>query len=109
MLPCESRVEQSNKYEEGMTMKKRKMAAAGLIVLALTGVAVGGAIAAPPAPSSSVTDGATSGTGGTEGPGTESTTETTDPETSGVSDGNDGGHADPEGVDVNHEGAADEK
>ncbi len=27
----------------------------------------------------------------------------------GASDGNDGGHADPEGVDVNHEGGADEK
>lgn len=42
------------------------------------------------------------------------TTETADATTSGASetgasDGNDGGHADPEGVDVNHEGGVDEK
>jgi hypothetical protein len=90
-------------------MKRSTIAAAGIIALALTGVGVSGAIAATPAPSSPVTDGTTPGTGATEAPGTESTTETTGLESDGVSDGNDGGHADPEGIDVNHEGAADEK
>ena len=38
-----------------------------------------------------------------DGPGAAEAPET------GPSDGNDGGHADPEGVDVNHEGGPDEK
>jgi hypothetical protein len=109
MLRCESRIERTDQHQEGVKMKRSTIAAAGIIALALTGVGVSGAIAATPAPSSPVTDGATPGTGATEAPGTESTTETTDPETDGVSDGNDGGHADPEGIDVNHEGGADEK
>ncbi|MEO6205686.1 MAG: hypothetical protein ABIO67_09925, partial [Mycobacteriales bacterium] len=36
-------------------------------------------------------------------------TEKADASETGASDGNDGGHADVEGVDVNHEGGADEK
>lgn len=49
----------------------------------------------------------------TETTGSETaSSETASSETAGesaVDDGNDGGHADPEGVDVNHEGGADEK
>ncbi|MBG6214747.1 hypothetical protein RCH23_002828 [Cryobacterium sp. CAN_C3] len=82
-------------------MNKKKIAAAGVIVLALAGIGSGAALAATPgtpAPVTAVTDTTTPGT--TEAPDTESST---------PDDGNDGGHADAEGVDANHEGGADEK
>ena len=53
------------------------------------------------------------GTSAEAAAGTESTTEpaagTETASETGPSDGNDGGHADAPGVDVNHEGGADEK
>jgi len=72
---------------------------------------VPGAVEAPEATS---TKGAAQSTSvksaAAETPGTETPdgTESGSSE-SGASDGNDGGHADPEGVDVNHVGGADEK
>jgi hypothetical protein len=77
---------------------------------------VPGAVEAPEATSTtsarqsaSVTSApAASATGETPGTETPDATESSASE-SGTSDGNDGGHADPEGVDVNHVGGADEK
>jgi hypothetical protein len=91
-------------------MNKKKAAAAGIIVLALTGIGSGAALAGTPAAPTSgtaVTDTATPGT--PEAPDSESAVETPGSESATPGDGNDGGHADPEGVDVNHEGGADEK
>ncbi|MCI4660062.1 hypothetical protein [Cryobacterium zhongshanensis] len=87
-------------------MIKKKIAAAGIIVLALTGIGSGAALAATPtAPTA-----ATSATpAATETPGVESPTETPGVESATAGDGNDGGHADAEGVDVNNEGGAAEK
>jgi hypothetical protein len=79
---------------------------------------VPGAVEAPEATSSKVAAQSTSTSvkaaaaksAAAETPGTETPdgTEAGVSET-GASDGNDGGHADPEGVDVNHEGGAGEK
>ncbi|TFD21373.1 hypothetical protein [Cryobacterium sp. TMS1-13-1] len=91
-------------------MNKKKIIAAGIIVLALTGIGSGAALAATPvAPTATaaVVDPSTPGT--TEAPESESAVETPGSEAATPDDGNDGGHADPEGVDVNHEGGADEK
>ena len=91
-------------------MNKKKITAAGIIVLALTGIGSGAAMAATPAapaPVISVTDTATPGT--PAAPDSESAVETPGTEAATPGDGNDGGHADPEGVDVNHEGGASEK
>lgn len=93
-------------------MNKKKIAAAGIIVLALTGIGSGAALASTPAAPSSgtaVTDTATPGTPDAPDSESESAGETTGTESVTPGDGNDGGHADPEGVDVNHEGGADEK
>lgn len=91
-------------------MNKKKIAVAGIIVLGLTGIGSGAALAATPAApasGSSVTDTSTPGT--PEAPESESAVETPGTEAATPDDGNDGGHADPDGVDVNHEGGADEK
>ncbi|WP_104131488.1 hypothetical protein [Cryobacterium sp. M91] len=91
-------------------MNKKRIAAAGIIVLALTGIGSGAALAATPAAPTSgtaVTDTTTPIT--PDVPDSESAVETPGSEAATPDDGNDGGHADPEGVDVNHEGGADEK
>ena len=91
-------------------MNKKKFAAAGVIVLALTGIGSGAALAATPAaPNSGTAETDTATPGTPDAPDSESAGETTGTESATPGDGNDGGHADPEGVDVNHEGGADEK
>jgi hypothetical protein len=100
---------------EGAEMNRTKIAAVGALALALTGLGVGGAVAATPVPPTTATTApapdptATNGTA----PGTTEAPDATEapgaPETPGASDGNDGGHADPDGVDVNNEGGAAEK
>lgn len=88
-------------------MNKKKIAAAGVIVLALAGIGSGAAMAATPAqsvPSSAVSETANPGT--PETPDSESALETPGTEVSTPDDGNDGGHADADGVDVNNEGGA---
>lgn len=97
-------------------MNKAKIAAVGIVALALTGIGVGSAVAATPAPApsgsnSSVTPdtGTAAETPGTEAAGTEVTetpgTETAGTEASTPSDGP-GGWADPAGADVNSQGGA---
>jgi hypothetical protein len=88
----------------------KKIIGAGIIVLALTGIGSGAALAATPAAPSAgtaVTDTATPGT--QEAPDSESAVEAPDTEAATPGDGNDGGHADANGVDVNNEGGASEK
>ena len=85
-------------------MKNRtKIVVGAALALALSGAGIGAAVASTPAP-------------GTESASPTSTVETTEqsaPETpvgqEATSDGNDGGHQDPQGVDVNHEGGQNEK
>jgi hypothetical protein len=97
-----------------------KIALIAVLGLSLTGVGVGGAVAATTPPTNpSVGSSSTSSptTKVVETPGTEIAdgAESTAPETPGTeqpgaaSDGNDGGHADANGVDVNHQGGANEK
>ena len=91
-------------------MNKKKIIAAGIIVLALTGIGSGAALAATPAaPTSGTAVVDPSAPGTTEAPESKSAVETPGSEAATPDDGNDGGHADPEGIDVNHEGGADEK
>ena len=90
-------------------MKKKTIAVTGLLVLALTGVGASAAMASTSTPPTtpSVSTPVTSTPAGpksdaevpdsTEVAGPESATESA---TAG--DGNDGGHADPEGVEVNN-------
>jgi len=98
-------------------MQKKTIVVTAVLALALAGIGAGAANASTSAPSnsSSVSTPTTASVtppaadtevpDATEAPG--GATETV--ETPGVSDGNDGGHADPEGVDVNNEGGASEK
>lgn len=103
-------------------MKKFTIAAGAALALGLTGIGVGGAVAAtlppttPPASSSATT----STTKTTEVPGTEAAdgsatagseatgTEAPGTEKTSVSDGP-GGHADAQGANVNHQGGNSEK
>jgi hypothetical protein len=92
-------------------MKKLHIAAIGFAALLLTGVGVGGATAVSSVPTpapTSATD--TEVADATETPGATDPTEAPGaPESTTPDDGNDGGHADPAGVDVNNEGSATEK
>ena len=96
-------------------MNKIKLTVVALATVGLGAVGISTAFAgspnsAPKAPAASTaaadtdTDNVQEGDQTTQdGPGAAEAPET------GPSDGNDGGHADPEGVDVNHEGGPDEK
>lgn len=97
-------------------MKKKTIVVTSLLVLGLTGVGASAAMASTstspstPPVSTSVTSTPAGPKSDVEVPdstevvGAESTTESTT-----ASDGNDGGHADPEGVDVNNEAGGAEK
>ncbi|TAM66206.1 MAG: hypothetical protein EPN48_17865 [Microbacteriaceae bacterium] len=100
-------------------MKTIQIATAGVLALALTGVGVGAALASTPSPSASgaashavnttvhpaVQVSTTSDTA--DGP-EAATAEQTGNESSTANDGP-GGHVDPDGVDVNHQGGAGEQ
>lgn len=94
-------------------MQKKTLAVTAVLALALAGIGAGAANASTSAPShsSSVSTSVTPPAADTEVPdATEAPSGATETvETPGVSDGNDGGHADPEGVDVNNQGGASEK
>ena len=91
-------------------MNKKNVAAAGIIVLALTGIGSGAALAATPATHASGTAVSATSTPVTpETPGSESAVEAPGTEAATPGDGNDGGHEDADGVDVNNEGGAAEK
>ncbi|ODT25823.1 MAG: hypothetical protein ABS64_00780 [Microbacterium sp. SCN 69-37] len=97
--------------ETDMSMsRKRKILLTSVMVLGLSGLGIGAANAAttpattPPSHSSTTATEPPS----TEAPGAGETPENSATEST-VSDGNDGGHQDPEGVDVQNEGGANEK
>jgi len=98
-------------------MQKKTIVVTAVLALALAGAGAGAAMASTSAPSTSssvstpTTPSVTLPTVDTEVPdATEAQNGATDAaETPGVSDGNDGGHADPEGVDVSNEGGGTEK
>ncbi len=103
-----------------MNMKKIKIVTIAALALGLTGLGAGGAFAttAQANPSSSSSTSVANAPDATqEAPGTETNDpaeseamETPGTEQAGTNnDGNDGGHADQEGVDVNHEGGDSEK
>ena len=125
VLPGRARVHLADQpvgSQKGIPMKKIAIAAGAALVLGLGGVGAAGAFAstAPAAPASTSVSPTTpvSSTPTTESPATESSSpaeapnaESTAPSTESTtpSDGNDGGHADPAGVDVNHVGGSNEK
>ena len=98
-------------------MQKKTIVVTAVLALALAGIGAGAANASTSAPSNSssvstpTTASVTQPAADTEVPdATEAPSGVTETaETPGVSDGNDGGHADPAGVDVNNEGGASEK
>ena len=89
--------------------RKRTILLTSVMVLGLSGLGIGAANAATP----STTPPSHSSTTATEPPSTEAPGAGETPETSAtestVNDGNDGGHQDPEGVDVQNEAGANEK
>jgi hypothetical protein len=90
------------------TKTKALIATAGLIGLGVLTAGTASASTTPaPAPSTSVEAPAavTPEVPGAEAP---DATEVAGSETEGVDDGNDGGHEDADGVDIEHEGGADE-
>lgn len=86
--------------------RKRKILLTSVMVLGLSGLGIGAANAATTPPSHSSTTATEPPS--TEAPGAGETPENSATEST-VSDGNDGGHQDPEGVDVQNEGGANEK
>ena len=118
VLPGRARVHLADQpvgSQKGIAMKKIAIAAGAALVLGLGGMGAAGAFAspAPAAPSSTSGSPATtvSSTPTTESSATEGSSPTEAPNTESAtpSDGNDGGHADPAGVDVNHVGGSNEK
>jgi hypothetical protein len=83
------------------------------LAFALTGLGAGAALAATSTPTPQSSNSAPTATPSTDVEVPDATeaaaVETAGSESSTVSDGNDGGHADPTGADVNHEGGASEK
>ncbi|MGN6198192.1 hypothetical protein [Humibacter sp.] len=95
--------------------KFTKIAAGSVLALGLTGAGIGAAnantIPAPTPTSPSTSSGAHSTTNGTDTEVPDATEQSgkPDPAESSTSDGNDGGHQDQNGVDVQHDGGPNEK